>query len=106
MNPGELREPVAFYSLIKTKTASLATTVTKQLAFKTFAKITDDKPVRAIEGDQLRSVQTRTVVIRYAKNRTPEIDMLMKWNGHTYQVVSIGEPDTLKMYIPLTVSRS
>lgn len=106
MNPGELREPVAFYSLIKTEDGAGGSTATETLVFKTLARIVTNKPARDIENGQLRLITTRTVTIRYAKNRMPEIDMLMKWRGDTYQIITVDEPDEMKMLITLIVSRS
>lgn len=106
LDPGELREVVAFHTLNRTPNGSGGSNGTWELEFKTFAKVVNEKPSRAIEAGQLVSISTRKVVVRYSSTRQVDIDMKMQWQGKDYQIVSIDDVDEIKMLVALTVTRS
>ena len=106
LNPGLLREVVAFQQLTPVPNDNGGSDPIWTLAFKTFGNVAMEKPSRAIESGQLVSVGTRKVVVRYSKSREIEIDMRMEWQGKQYQIVSIDDVDEMKLLVALTVTRS
>lgn len=106
LNPGCLREVVAFHRKLEVENGSGGYTATYPLAFKTFGNVAMEKPSRAIEAGQLVSVSTRKVIVRYSASREIEIDMRMEWQGKQYRIVSIDELDPVKLLVALTVTRS
>lgn len=106
INPGDLRDVVAFYSLTRVANNNGGSNPSWKLAFKTFAKVTNEKPNRSIESGQLVSITTRKLIVRYSANREIASDMKVQCQGVDYLIVSIDDVDTTKMLVALTVTRS
>lgn len=106
INPGDLREVVTFRELNRIPNDNGGNSPVWALSFKTFAKVVNEKPARAIEAGQLVLINTRKVVVRYSSSREVDIDMKMEWQGKEYQIVSIDDVDETKLLVALTVTRS
>lgn len=106
INPGQLREVVAFQKLTRVPNDSGGHDPVWSLAFKTFGNVAMEKPVRTIEAGQLVQITTRKVLVRYSQSREIDITMKMEWQGKQYQIVSIDDVDEMKMLVQLTVKRS
>lgn len=106
LNPGELREIVTFQKLGRIPNDNGGSDPVWTLAFRTSAKVVNDKPARNIEAVQLVLINTRKVVIRYSVTHEVEMDMRMQWQGKDYQIVSIDEVDGTKMLVAITVTRA
>lgn len=106
INPGKLREVVAFRTLTRVPNDNGGHDPVWNLAFKTFANVDLEKPVRAVESGQLVNISTRKVLVRYTPSREIDIAMKMEWQGKEYQIVSIDDVDEMKLLVRLTVKRS
>lgn len=106
INPGQLREVVAFQKLTRVPNDSGGHDPVWSLAFKTFANVDKEKHNRNIESGQLVQISTREVLIRYSPTRKVTVDMKMVWKTREYQIVAVGDVDEPSMLIPLTVTRS
>jgi len=104
INPGQLREKVQFYTLNRVGDGAAGfTTSPPSLAFETLASVKPLKSVRGIEAAQLILMQPYEVVIRYAENHLPKVDMIVKCRSESFLVKEITEVDSYKKLIRLTV---
>lgn len=102
-NPGFFREVLEFKKLNRSSDGAGGFSATPTTVFKTYGSIKPAKSVRALEDAKLILLQPYEVVIRYNKNKIPELDQLIYWRDKKFHIKQIQDDDIYKRYITLLV---
>ncbi len=94
---GDLDQRIDFFEEQSTQDASGNNVVTNVLVLSTFAKIEQLKQSRKLEDAQLKFPSTYDVTILNRAGFFPNTNMVVKWRGETYNIISTPEIDDVRV---------
>jgi len=94
---GDLDQRIDFFEEQSTQDASGNNVVTNVLVLSTFAKIEQLKQSRKLEDAQLKFPSTYDVTILNRSGFFPNTNMVVKWRGETYNIISTPEIDDVRV---------
>ena len=106
IDPGELREKLEFYSLVKTPNGSGGfLPATPVLAFSAFAKVVPMKAHYDMQNGRLSIDTPYKVTIRYASSKIPNVAQTVKYRGRDYRILEVADMDVYKRLVYLVIAR-
>ncbi|MCF2517129.1 head-tail adaptor protein [Dyadobacter sp. CY351] len=106
INPGQLREPITFYDLIKSPTPTGGTTAVETYYFDTFARVKPMKAYTVFLDQKLVMIQRYSVIIRYDPEYELKPDMKLTYNSKRYLISNILEVDTRKRFVNFIITKA
>lgn len=107
VNAGIFREKVSFYRFTPIPNSSGGSNGANEgFLWSCLAGVKQKTGVRGDENNHLVITKYYMVKIRKAKDRTPEIDMMIRYKGNDYLIMDISEPDELNLIWNLIIVKS
>lgn len=105
LNPGELREKLEFYSIVRQPDGAGGFNGVPELAFVTSASVKPGKAQYSMQNDALSIDRPYDVKIRYSPARMPDLAQNVVYRGETYRIIEIRDIDAYRRYLVLTIVR-